>query len=195
MVETDYVSSTALFTGHATHGFAFTETLSSCDPAVARGALALDNAGFLLLGDLNKPGVLDSPCLRSVAASSPWAVQLLHTNRDDASVFELIGPGTGHPDLQDLTAAATESNSVVPGGTIVWEWDWGQPHPLTQVSVGQAGRPGATTAVTVQIREAGGGWHTIATAPSAVGDGPGSVPYLLATLPADRGVGATRGWR
>ena len=86
----------------------------------------MDNAGFLLLGDLNKPGVLDSPCLRAVAASSPWAVPLLHTNRDDASVFELIGPGTGHPDLQDLTAAATESNSVTPGGAIVWEWDWGQ---------------------------------------------------------------------
>ncbi len=192
VVETDYVSSTALFTGHATHGFAFTETLNSCDPAVVRGALALDDAGFLLLGDLNKPGVLDSPCLRSVASSSPWAVRLLQTNRDNASVFELIGPGTGHPDLQDLTASATQSNSVTAGGTTVWEWDWGFPRPLTQVSVGQAGRPGADRVVALQIREGGGGWHTIATASSAVGDGPGSVPYLLATLPAATTASALR---
>ena len=47
VVETDYVSSTALFTGHATHGFAFTETLSSCDPAVARARPGLGQRRLL----------------------------------------------------------------------------------------------------------------------------------------------------
>ena len=79
VVETDYLSSTALFTGHDTRETAFTDTVSSCNTAVIRSALALDHAGYLLLGNVNKPDVLDRPCLLQVASSSPSAVPLLHT--------------------------------------------------------------------------------------------------------------------
>jgi hypothetical protein len=184
VVETDYDSSTALFTGHETRGLElFTETLSTCNAGVVRSGLALDEAGFLLLGDVNKPGVLDSPCLMQAASSSPWAVPLLHTSRDNASVFELIGPGTGHPDLQDLTAAATRTR-VVAGPSVTWEWDWSSSRPVSQVSVGQAGAVGSTSAVALQVRELGGDWLTLAGARSAIGDGARAAPYLLATLPA-----------
>jgi hypothetical protein len=191
VVETDYISSTALFTGHDTHGYAFTAALSSCDPRVIRAALTLDDAGFLLLGDVNKPGILDSPCLFSTASASTWAVLLLHTSQDNASVFELIGPGSGHPDLQDLTAAATKTSSASEAGR-VWEWDWGTPRTVTQVSVGEAGRAGTTTAVTLQILQVDGAWHTVAASRAALGDGPNVAPYLLATLPAGTEATAVR---
>ena len=184
VVETDYASSTALFTGHQTRSFAFAETLTSCDPSAIRYSLAVDDAGYLLLGDLNKPGVLDSPCLWNAATSSPWAVELLHTARDNASVFELIGPGTGHADLSDLIASTAETTRRSPSGATILEWDFGRPGQVTQVSVGAAGTPGSTASVTLQLRAADGNWHTVTGAQSAVGDGSGAAPYLLATLPA-----------
>jgi hypothetical protein len=183
VVETDYASSTALYTGHATRNDAFLNTLNSCTIPVIRSALALDDAGYLLLGNVNKPDVLDSPCLLREAASSPWAVPLLHTSRDNASVFELIGPGTGHPDLQNLTASSVPT-MVVAGLSDVWEWDWASPHSLSQVSVGQAGTAGATSMVALQVRGLDGAWRTVASARSAVGDGRGAAPYLLAALPS-----------
>lgn len=182
VVETDYLSSTALFTGHHTSETAFTDTVSSCNPPVIQTALALDDAGYLLLGNVNKPDVLDRPCLLQVASSNPSAVPLLHTGRDNAYVFELIGPGTGHPDLQDLTATATRSTAVA-GPTVVWAWDWSTAHAVAQVSLGQAGTAGVTTAVALQVRGVDGSWRTVASVPSAVGDGPGAAPYLLASLP------------
>ncbi len=184
VVETDYGSSTALFTGHQTRGLElFTQTISRCTTAVIRSGLALDDAGYLLLGDVNKPGVLDSPCLLRAASSSPWAVPLLHTGWDNASVFELIGPGTGHPDLQNLTASAIRTMAVA-GSSVIWEWDWLTPRTVSQVSVGEAGAAGRTSAVVLQIPQADGAWRTVAAARSAVGDGPAASPYLLATLPA-----------
>ncbi len=192
IVETDYVSSTALFTGHDTHGLAFTETLNSCNAGATRYALGFDDAAFLLVGDLNKPGVLDSGCLLAQASSAPWAVQLLHSSRDNAYVFELIGPGTGHPDLRDLTAGVTETSQTGPPGVTIREWDWSRPGAVTQVSVGQAGAPGTTTSVTVQLRDTAGAWRTVASARSAVGDGRGSAPFLLANLPAGTAATAMR---
>jgi hypothetical protein len=183
-VETDYVSSTALFTGHYAVGLAFTETVKHCDPAVIRSSLQLEDAGFLLIGDLNKPGVIDSRCLLDAATSSPWAVRLLHTARDNASVFELFGPGTGHPQLRDLISAGVKSTSVDPGGRTVIEWNWLRPNEVSQVSVGEAGAPGATASVALQLRGGDGRWRTVASAPAAVGDGPGAAPFLLATLPS-----------
>ena len=183
VVETDYLSSTALFTGHDTRETAFTDTVSSCNTAVIQTALALDHAGYLLLGNVNKPDVLDRPCLLQVASSSPSAVPLLHTEHDNAFVFELIGPGTGHPDLQNLTASAIRSK-VVAGPSVVWAWNWSSPRAVSQVSLGQAGVAGVTTGVAVQIREEGGEWRTVASAPSAIGDGPAATPYLLAALPS-----------
>jgi hypothetical protein len=182
VVETDYLSSTALFTGHDTQETAFTDTVSSCNTADIQTALALDHAGYLLLGNVNKPDVLDRPCLLQVASSSPSAVPLLHTTHDNAFVFELIGPGTGHPDLQNLTAAATRTK-VVSRASVIWTWDWSSARAISQVSVGQAGVAGVTSGVAVQIREEGGKWRTVASAPSAIGDG-ATAAYLLAALPS-----------
>jgi hypothetical protein len=182
VVETDYESSTALYTGHDTSNDAFLDTLSSCDTAVIRSALALDHAGYLLLGNINKPDVLDSPCLLQAASSSSWAVPLLHTSRDDASVFELVGPGTGHPDLKSLTAIATR-RMVVAGPSVFWEWTWSAPRPISQVSVGQAGTGGETSAVALQVRGEKGAWRTVASVQSAVGAGRETAPYLLAAVP------------
>jgi hypothetical protein len=181
VVETDYQSSTALFTGHDTATLAFEDTMTSCDAATWRAALASDHAGYLLVGDVNKPDLLDRPCLYQAAASGPWAVQLLHTNRDDASVFELIGPGTGHPGLRDLTALARPSRSTGPGGVSIIEWDWATPAAVSQVSVGEAGSTLSTSHVALQVRDAGGTWRTLAAAPSGVGDAVRSAPYLLAS--------------
>jgi hypothetical protein len=182
VVETDYLSSTALFTGHETRNLAFLDTLTSCTPAEVRLALAQDQAGYLLLGDVNKPGLLDSPCLYAAATSSPWAVQLQRTDRDHASVFELIGPGTGHPDLRELTGPAPSFRSIGANGTSVVEWDWGLLAPVTQVSLGEARAATSTGSVTVQLRQGDGQWRTVAASASAVGDGKGAAPYLLASL-------------
>jgi hypothetical protein len=182
VVETDYVSSTVLFTGHQSRDLAFINTLSSCDTGALQAALELDNASYLLLGDVNKPGLLDSGCLYQNATTSPWAVQLLRTDRDQASVFELIGPGTGHPDLRDLTRSAVASQHALTDGVTVLEWDWANPAPVTQVSVGEAGALGSTRSVVVQTRDGNGAWRTVAASASAVGDGRGAAPYLLADL-------------
>ena len=183
VVETDYLSATALFTGHLTGGLAFTNTLASCDVTSARAGLTVDGAGYLLLGDFNKPGVLDSPCLLRAATSSSWAVQLLQTRRDQASVFELIGPGTANPDVQDWTGLASPSEIVAFNGTSILEWDWSQLAPVSQVSVGEAASAATTTSVTMQLRGGDGIWRSVAAAPSAVGDGTGAAPYLLETPP------------
>jgi hypothetical protein len=183
VVETSYLSTTALFTGHRTANAAFLGTLTSCQVPSIRTELASDHAAFLLLGDLNKFGLVDGPCLWSVARSSDWAVPLLHTSRDNASVFELIGPGTAHPNLRDLVAASRESVTSGPGPVSIDQWDWGRAEPVSQVSVGAAGAPGAATSVVVQLRDTNGVWRSAARAETSVGDGRGAAPYLLATLP------------
>src|SRR6201999_80512 len=107
-----------------------------------------------------KPDLVDSDCLLVMAATEPWAVRLLTTAVDGASVFELIGPGTAHPDLVDLTALATlsapglgktplgpqgpldEPGDVLTAPTVrgqaVLTWTWSSPVSITQVSVGGA---------------------------------------------------------
>jgi hypothetical protein len=184
VVETDYLSSIALFTGHRTAMLAFTDTVSSCDSSAVRKALAVDNAGYLLLGDVNKPDLLDRPCLYDLASSSTWAVRLLQTPWDQASVFELIGPGTGHPDLRDVTALASAPQRTTVNGVSAVEWDWIVPARVTQVSVGDAATAGRTTSVVLQLRAASGGWQTVAQAAAAVGGAGSRAPYLLADLPA-----------
>ena len=180
VVETDYLSSTALFTGHRTAVTAFDNTVNSCSNAVVRSSIATDDAGYLLLGDVNKPGLLDSPCIYGAADGSGWAVPLLHTSRDQATVFELIGPGTGHPDLADLIDRATTTKSA---GQI--EWHWRAAQSLRQVSVGEAAAlTGPTTGVELQIEAPDGSWRTVAGTNAAVGDGGHDAPYLLAALPA-----------
>ncbi len=118
VVETDYLGSVAYFTGHRTAWSAFTLT-ATIGPAAADArcslpgvehALQADGADYLLLGDLNFPGVLDSPCLLSLVSSpgparAVGAVRLLSAPAGNMSVFELCGPGSPQPGLADRTAA------------------------------------------------------------------------------------------
>ncbi|HUE58651.1 MAG TPA: phospholipid carrier-dependent glycosyltransferase [Acidimicrobiales bacterium] len=184
VVETDYLYSTALFSGHLTARSAFDATATLCYGPTIETAIAQDHAGFLLLGDVNKPGIMDSPCLLGVADSSPWAVRLLQTSRDDASVYELVGAGTAHPSLSVLGAAATPVLSTS-GGTTTVTLTWDTPSVVTQVSVGEASLSGAPTASsTLQILTPAGEWVTEAQSRGAVGDGAHAAPYLLAALPS-----------
>ncbi len=183
VVETDYLYSTALFSGHRTARSAFDATATLCYGPAIQAPIAQDHAGFLLLGDVNKPGIMDSPCLLGVADSSKWAVRLLHTSRDDASVYELIGAGTAHPSLSDLGAGATPVLSKS-GGTTTVMLGWGAPLVVTQVSVGEASFSGAPTASSVlQILTPAGQWVTAAKFQGAVGDAPHASPFLLAAMP------------
>ncbi len=185
VVETDYRSSTALFTGHATNWTAFISTQGLCYLPGILGALRQDRAAFLLLGDLNKPGVLDSPCLAGQASSADWAVPLLHTRRDNASVYELIGPGTGHP---SLTAPADHQVPTVvadrTGAAAVITF--GRAALLTQVSVGDAylGPQPSTRSVagvSLQLQRPDRTWQTVASTWHPVGGA--ASPFLLASLP------------
>ncbi|HLI24804.1 MAG TPA: hypothetical protein VKU91_07595 [Acidimicrobiales bacterium] len=192
VVETDYLSTTALATGHRTQWSAFQATNNpytgapqSCSAPAERAALAADDAGFLLVGRLNKPVALDSPCLYRLALGSPWAVQLLYAARDDATVFELIGPGTAHPALESLVPAA---RTQFAGGDFTWSWS--RPQQVTQVVVGSAYDAGGTAQVTVSELRPGAGWVTVAGAAGAVGRG--AVPFLLATSGAGVPVLAVR---
>jgi hypothetical protein len=221
VVETDYRSTIALFTGHRTAYTAFVDNLQSCSLSVTTTDLAADHAGYFLLGAVNKPGVMDNPCMLNQASNAPWAVRLLQTARDQASVFELIGPGTAHPDLVDLTAVADVSapnadgtsgplsgialppngwgdnpdpatSTVAAGGTAILQWAWGGAQTLTQVSVGEAGATsGPTGPIQLQIQRPSGAWTTVASSNGAVGDG-GAAPFLLAQLPAGTHARAVR---
>lgn len=191
-VETDYLSSTALFSGHQTVGFAFTTGLTQCEPEHIGYAIAVENASFLLLGDLNKPGVLDSACLLAYASGSPSAVRLMNTAHDDASVYELIGPGTGHADLTDELASIGPVWSS-PGGVSSVEWAWSGSRSLRQVSVGEAGlAQGRTSSVELDVRSPDGTWQVAARSLSAVGDGKGAAPFLLASYDQGRPATAIR---
>jgi hypothetical protein len=183
VVETDYLYSTALFSGHVTARSTFDATFSLCYTPDIDTSIAEDGAAFLLLGDVNKPGILNSPCLLSAVDASPWAVRLLHTSRDDASVYELVGPGTGHPLLADLDSRAAHifsRTSVSATEAIQWE----TPSVISQVSVGEAAFAGApTTSTTLEILTSDGRWTPVAHSNSAVGDARHAAPYLLASLP------------
>ena len=111
VVETDYRGTVAYFTGHRTAWTAFTTTTpygpfgyennGNCRLAVVETALRADEAKFLMVGDVNSPGLMDSPCLLGLASSlstakALGAVRLLSTSHDQTSVFELLGPDPGN---------------------------------------------------------------------------------------------------
>ncbi len=217
VVETDYESTVALFSGHRTANTAFlADPGTTCNHPATTEALLADHARYLVLGELNKPGLIDNLCILSQAATEPWAVRLLHTAQDQAYIFELIGPGTAQPDLQDVSLSARVSgsnplvsipglangpNDLTSGGAaattaqdgVGWlEWDWSAPRPVTQVSLNAASGANATTGVSLQLDEPGRGWVTVTSSPTAVGDGPGDAPYLLASLPATTQASALR---
>jgi hypothetical protein len=101
VVETDYLWTTGLFSGHATANGAYQAPCES--PAIA-DAIAADHAGFLLSAALNQPNFLPSPCVEPIMAAGSGAVRLYRSPQGNATIFELVGPGTGHPSLRDLTA-------------------------------------------------------------------------------------------
>ena len=186
-METDYLWTTALFTGHATATAAFSATEVGCRPQAARSALAADGAAFAYTAAIDTRPAIDSPCLAKLAGAASWSVPLLHTAHDDATVFELIGPGTVHPHLRDLVgvpAAALHATAT--------EWAIPADATLTQVSLGSAGASRDPAAgVAVDLLGLNGRWRTVAAAPGRVGDG-GSAPFLLATLPAGARARAVR---
>jgi hypothetical protein len=207
VVETSYLSTVALVSGHRTADSAFLSSLGLCYEPANLNALAKDDAAYLLTGALNKPELVDGPCLLSEASSGPWAVRLMRTDRDLASVFELIGPGTAHQNLTDVTATATLSGSsplvllpVAPGGagdlpgtlpaTLATggagalTWDWSRPAMVRQVSVGEAGAAvGTVDGVSIELRQPSGSWVAVAGTGSGVGDLPDDAPFLMAALP------------
>ncbi len=190
VVETDYRSSTALFTGHITAWNAFVDDQPPiCYGPHAISELQADHAAFLLLADVNKPGLIDNACLQSLAAGAPWAVEILHTVRDDATVYELVGPGTGQPGLTNALAGVQPQHSGSVASTTL-TWSFPSALPVRQVSVGRAeAAVGATTGVQLELEGTDGRWAEAASATAAVGDGPGRAPYLLATRAAAKVLG------
>ena len=202
VVETDYVWTTTLATGHRTATDAYYATTKLCYGPSIETNLIGDHAAYLLSAALTNTGTPASPCLLTFAATDPDAVRLLRTSHDDASVFELVGPGTPHPAVSDLMAGVHPSGATLgparavpqapgdPGGPYavtpavhgraVATWSWGYPARVSQVSVGTV-KPvgtGRVTRVEVQLRGPDGTWNTTASAAGGVGDG-GEVPFLL----------------
>jgi hypothetical protein len=194
VVETDYLWTTGLFTGHATANGAYQ---APCEADAITAAITADHAGFLLSAALNQPAFLPSPCVEPVAATDPGAVRLYRSPQANATVFELIGPGTGHPGLRDLTAgvvpiAATPVTMVpetpqidgdnpgtyptadpagpgAPAGSTTFTWSWDHTAPITQISLSAARTTGPTASVNVEWKDPTGQWHRAAAAPGAVG--------------------------
>jgi hypothetical protein len=213
VVETDYLWTTALYTGHRTANTAYLQTYCPAQP-VAQG-LQSDDAGFVLTSSMNGGGLVDDGCIVPVVAGLPGAVRLYRSDRDQASVFELVGPGTGHPDLRDLTPSAvlegsapllevpepSQTDGDIPGvypevstiaGTASFTWSWPQPISLSQVSLGAAGAVGvATTSVQVAARSASGSWQVLDHAVGPVGPG-ASNQFLVVSLPTATPVTAIR---
>ena len=180
VVETDYRSSIALFTGHATNwtGFIYNQG-DTCDSSNIPLELLSDKADYLVVGDFNKPGLLDSPCLLSQASSNSWAVELLHTATDDATVFELVGLPSGQSGLTNVLAGVQPSTSVT-GSVSTVSWELPKPAAVSQISLGQAtAGDRSTKQVQIGVEEVGGRWDVVAEAQSGVGDGTGNVPFLL----------------
>jgi hypothetical protein len=192
VVETTYLWSTALFSRHATDNLAAIDTASNCDPASVVDDLRSDNASYLLTAAIDIPGEVDSPCLEKVAASSSWAVPLLQTPVDSATVYELVGPQTAQPNMRTLLSIG--STTLAPPRTAgtsrpttrhtpdIWRWSLPAEDAVRQISVGGiAAATGATGAVSLRLLE-GTRWHTLASVSGTVGAT--AHPFLLATLPA-----------
>jgi hypothetical protein len=214
VVETDYRGSVAYFSGHRTAWTAFAATYApkrganaaACTAAKVHAELRADDAMFLVVGDFNYPGLVDSPCLFKIAsspstASTVGAVRLLSTSHDQTSVFELLGPNSSRQGLADWTASVlpTSAAKVVKlptngngdsggrgyemrssGGRAVFEWSSPAPVEISQVSVGSVTSTSTVKESLVAVRLTDGTWQTLAAAPGTVGDG-GSRPYLLAS--------------
>ena len=216
VVETDYRGSVAFFSDHRTAWTAFTTSAASgplapeaggtCTVPVVKSALLADDAQFLMVGDVNGPGVMDSPCLLHMAtsaASAPTlgAVRLLSSDHDQTSVFELLGPGSSQPETADWTDRAPTSRatpSLLPpngqgddggvaysapatGGVAHFKWSWHKPVAISQLSVGLVTSTGPVLRTTVSLKSPHGGWEVVAAVSGPVGNN-GVIPYLLDVL-------------
>jgi hypothetical protein len=205
VVESDYLYTTNIFSGHRVADSAYLIAVNNCYAPELYKTLEQDQAAYFLSGGLSALGV-GSPCLLEAVDLSPGAVRLFRTTRDDASVFELIGPGSPHPDLRDAVAGVEVAGgpgglgsaepdpqapgdvtgsyaiAVPAGGTASLTWTWDAPAGVDQVSVGSvAALSGETGAVRVDLQGADGAWHPVAASPGRVGDG-GVAAYLMVQL-------------
>ncbi len=182
VVETDYKSSTALFTGHRTQWTAFTVAHNLCYLPAVLSALSEDHASYMLNGDFNKPGFLDSGCMSTLAAAGDWAVPMLHSLRDNATVYELVGPYSANSELTDVLGGNSVGPVFAPVGlsSTSQSWYFGGVAPVSQVSVGEAWNPvGSTSSVELQLETPGGVWVTVDSAGGSVGGGHAAAPWLL----------------
>ena len=198
VVETDYVWTTSLFSGHRTRkGF-----FQTCYDGAAQQFALQDRAVYVLTSGFASIGI-GSPCGLLIASRAPWAVRLYRTTKAKTAVFALVGPGTTRPDEADLTPAeqvrtATplqllpetpqlhEDAGLYPttptaGGSATFTWDFTAPADVRQVSLGAASAT-ATTAVTLQLRLPDGRWRTVSSARGPVG-ARRHTPFLL-SVPA-----------
>lgn len=187
VVETDYKESTALFSGHRTQWTAFTVAHNLCYLPAVMSAVAQDNASYMLNGDFNKPGLLDSGCINSLVADGNWAVPLLHSLRDNATVYELVGPYSANPSLVDVLGADSVGPFFASNGpaSTSQSWYFGGNAPVSQVSVGEAWNPvGSTSSVQLQLETPAGVWETVASASGSVGGGAAAAPWLMRSFPS-----------
>ena len=216
VVETDYRGSVAFFSDHRTAWTAFTSSTfsgpfapedgGSCNVPVVKSALLADDAQFLMVGDVNGPGVMDSPCLLHMATSASsaptlGAVRLLSSDHDQTSVFELLGPGSSQPGVADWTDRAPSSRataSLLPpngqgddggvaysapakAGTARFKWSWHKPVAVSQLSIGLVTSTGPILRTTVSLKSPSGPWQVVSAVSGAIGND-GVVPYLLDVL-------------
>jgi hypothetical protein len=214
VVDTDYLWTTALYANHPTANGAY---LAGCDSQPVVDAIRADDAGFLLTAALNGSGPVDEACLLPVLAAQPGAVRLYRVSRDLASVWELVGPGTGHPSLRDVASDGVVDGGSRPvvmadeapqdpsdpagryptthamNGVAVLTWSWKQPVVVTQLSLGAvaalAGRP--TVSVQVSVLAVDGTWRMVASSFGPVGP-TAATPFLLASLPSGDRITAAR---
>jgi hypothetical protein len=173
VVETPYLWTTSLATSRRTANRAFT---GQCTASAVREGAAADDAGVLVTAAFNQPPPA-SPCPTDVLEGASWAVPLYHTALDDATVWELIGPGTRNPHLSDALGGPGTVAASVDSTTV--SWTWASPRTLTQLSLGAAvPRTGAASAVRLEWQDPSGAWHRAASAPGAVGP-TAATPFLV----------------
>jgi hypothetical protein len=173
VIETPYLWTTALATGRRAASNAFT---AGCTASAVQQAVHDDGAGIVVDAAFNAPPPV-ADCVAQVLQDASWAVPLYRTALDDATVWQLIGPGTRNPDLAD--SAGGPGTVTASGDTTTVSWTWTSPRALTQFSAGAAApRTGRASAVRLEWQDSSGTWHRAASAPGAVGPEE-ATPFLV----------------